>query len=304
MDLNAAVIFAAVVEAGSFTAAADQLDMPKSTVSRKISELERSLGARLLQRTTRRLSLTDAGRAFFGHAARAAAELASAERAVSELHATPRGVLRVTAPVGLDFLGPIAAGFMDSYPEVQLELVCTDRVVDLVDEGYDVAIRAGHLADSSLIARRVATWRGLVVAGEAYVARRGEPSEPAELVDHDCLAFAAGFGSVRWSLRSREASTTVELTPRLACNDLAVLEEATRAGLGIALLPAFRCGANLGGDNLRRILSDWFEPEVPLHAVYPSRRHLAPAVAAFVDHLRAALASPPWAVPDVAAPPA
>ena len=153
IDLNEILIFAKVAETGSFSGAAQKLDMPKSTVSRKIADLEQRLGARLIQRTTRRLSLTDAGRAYFEHGARIVAELEEAERAVGNLQDGPRGKLRVTAPLNFGFLGAIAAGYLARYPEVELDLVCTDRVVNLVEEGFDVAIRARALGDSSLIAR-------------------------------------------------------------------------------------------------------------------------------------------------------
>jgi DNA-binding transcriptional LysR family regulator len=150
MDLNEIVVFARVVQAGSFTRAARELGMPKSTVSRKVAELEERLGSRLLQRTTRKLSLTDVGRTYHEHCARIVSELEEAERAVSSLQGKPRGLLRVTAPVNMSFLGPIIGDYLKRYPEVQLELFCTQRSVDLVEERYDVGIRAGSLADSTL----------------------------------------------------------------------------------------------------------------------------------------------------------
>ena len=160
MDLNEMLVFARVVQAGSFTAAAAALGMPKSTVSRKVTELEERLKSRLLQRTTRKLSLTDVGRTYYDYCARIAAEIDDAERAVSSLQATPRGLLRVTAPVNAAFLAPIVSEFLKRYPEVRLELFCTGRSVDLVEERFDLAIRAGTLAESTLIARSLgrATW--------------------------------------------------------------------------------------------------------------------------------------------------
>src|SRR4051812_18126801 len=164
MDLNEIAVFTKVVQAGSFTAAAKQLGMPKSTVSRKVSELEERLGSRLLQRTTRKLSLTDAGRTYYDYSARIASEIEEAERAVSSLEDTPRGLLRVTAPVNAAFLGPIVSGYLRRYPEVRVDVLCTGRAVDLVEERYDVGIRAGTLADSSLIARSLGNARWVLVA--------------------------------------------------------------------------------------------------------------------------------------------
>src|ERR1043166_1016329 len=169
MDLNEITVFTRVVQAGSFTAAARQLGMPKSTVSRKVADLEARLDARLLQRTTRKLSLTDAGRTYFDYAARIVSEIEDAERAVSSLQQTPRGLLRVTAPVSASFLASAISGFMKKYPDVQLELLNTARVVDLVEERFDVGIRMGALADSSIIAKSIGKVRFVLIASPAYM---------------------------------------------------------------------------------------------------------------------------------------
>jgi DNA-binding transcriptional LysR family regulator len=259
--------------------------MPKSTLSRKVAELEARLGARLLHRTTRKLQLTDVGRTYYAYAARAAAEVEAGEQAVRALEDAPRGRLRVTAPMNMDFLGPICAAYLARYPEVQLELVCTDRVISLVDEGFDVAIRAGQLSDSSLIARKLASFRSLVVASEDYLRRRGEPSSPGELERHDCVVFGAGSGQGRWLLESGEKRQTVEVSGRITTNDFAVIEDAVAGGLGLALLPQFRCAGAVDQGRLRRVLERWSGPVVPLHAVYPSIRHLSPKVSSFLELL-------------------
>src|SRR5262245_50525709 len=189
MDLNEMLVFARVVQAGSFTTAAAQLGMPKSTVSRKVSELEERLGSRLLQRTTRALSLTDVGRTYYDYCARIVGEIEEAERAVSSLQGTPRGLLRVTAPVNVSFLGPIVSGFLERYSEVQIELFCTQRSVDLIEERYDLGIRAGALVDSTLIARSLGTVRWFVVATRAYLKKHGRPRSPEELKEHRCVLF-------------------------------------------------------------------------------------------------------------------
>ncbi|HUH02971.1 MAG TPA: LysR family transcriptional regulator, partial [Kofleriaceae bacterium] len=192
MDLNEILIFTRVVQAGSFTGAARSLEMPKSTVSRKVSELEERLGARLLQRTTRKLSLTDVGRTYFEHAARVVAEVEEAEQAVTRMQEAPRGLLRVTTPLNFGYLGPMVASFLDRYPEVQVEIVCADRVVDLVHEGFDVAVRAGELGDSTSIARNLGALESFVIASPAFLARHGAPEQPRDLERFDCVVFGAG----------------------------------------------------------------------------------------------------------------
>jgi DNA-binding transcriptional LysR family regulator len=192
MDLNELVVFAKVVQAGSFSAAAKGLAMPKSTVSRKVADLEERLDVRLLQRTTRKLSLTDAGRLLYDHSSRIASEVETAERAVTSLHETPRGLLRVTAGVNASYLGPIVRDYLKRYPEVRLELYCTGRQVDLVEERFDLGIRAGRLPDSSLIAKSLGGTAWFLVATPAYLKRRGRPRAPADLAAHDVLAFGTG----------------------------------------------------------------------------------------------------------------
>jgi DNA-binding transcriptional LysR family regulator len=286
MDLNELLVFAKVVQAGSFTAAARGLRMPKSTVSRKVSELEERVGAQLLQRTTRKLRLTDVGQAYYEHCARIVAEAEAAELAVTRMQAAPHGLLRVTAPLTFSLLGPLVAEFMKSYPEVQLEMVCTDRTVDLVEEGFDLAIRAGRLADSSLIARRVGSVERLVVAAPSYVKARGAPRTPKELEKHDCLLFGAGREGNVWSLQAGSRSVEVPVRARLVVNEPDMLRGVTLAGAGIALLPNILCTTDIDAGRLQRILPDWGSPGAPVHAVYPSTRHHSPKVMAFVDFLR------------------
>ena len=293
MDLNELLIFAKVIQTGSFSLASQLLGIPKSTVSRKILELEERLGTRLIQRTTRKLSLTDVGRLYYAHCARIVAEVEEAERAVSSLQQSPRGVLRVTAPVNISFLGPILADFLQQFPEVQLDLVCTDRVVNLVEEGFDVGIRAGLLADSGLMARRLGSLQRYLVASPAYVSRRGAPETPQALTRHDCLVFGVGNERLSWPLMREGRTEGIEITPRLVVNDLEVLHEAAVAGLGIALLPATRCTGDFQQERLMQLLPGWHLPETPVHAVYPSNRHLSSKVKAFVDHLQRHFLPPP-----------
>ncbi len=293
LDLNEIVVFARVVQAGSFTGAARALDLPKSTVSRKVTALEERLGARLLQRTTRKLSLTEAGRAYYEHSARVVGEVEEAERAVGNLQDAPRGLLRLTTPLNFDFVAPVATEFLARHPDVQLEIVCTDRVAGLVEEGFDLAIRAGRLADSTLIGRRLASLRSYLVASPAYLGERGRPRSPDDLVRHSCLLFSGGSVRGAWRLLREGRKIEVALRARLVVNDFDLLYEAAVAGLGIAMVPEHRCLNDLRRGRLERVLPRWSSPETALHAVYPSTRHLSPAMKAFLDHLQARLLTVP-----------
>lgn len=294
MDLNEIVAFARVVKTGSFTAAAAELGMPKSTVSRKVSELEERLKSRLLQRTTRKLSLTDVGRIYYDHCARIVAEMEDAERAVSGLQGAPRGLLRVTAGTSTSWLGPIVSDFLKRFPEIQVELSCTGRVVDLVEERFDLGIRAGMLADSTLVARSLGVSKWFLVATPAYLKKRGRPKSPDDLKAHDCLLFGTGPSASGLRLENGGQSTQVALSPRMLVNDLDILRACATAGIGISVLPAFHCLQDLRARGLERVLPAWNVPSTPIHVVYPTARHVSPKVKAFVDHLQQRMTPPPW----------
>jgi len=293
-DLNEILIFTRVVQTGSFTRAATELRMPKSTVSRKVTDLEARLGVRLLQRTTRTLGLTDEGRTYFEFCTRIIGEIDEAEVAVGRLRGVPGGTLRVTTPLNLGFLGPILADFAKRYPEVTLEVVSTDRLVGLIEEGFDVAIRAGAMIDSTLVARTLGSIRRIVVASPSYLKKRGRPRAPSDLAKHDGLVFGAGAAPTTWRLENGTASFDVTVTPRLVINDFDALLDAARAGVGIAMLPVFRCLKDIREHRLEHLLKDWCSPRASIHAVYPSTRHLSPKVKAFVDHLQERFTPPPW----------
>ncbi|WNG25945.1 LysR family transcriptional regulator [Cystobacter fuscus] len=286
MDLNELLVFAKVVQAGSFTAAARGLRMPKSTVSRKVSELEERVGAQLLQRTTRQLRLTEVGQAYYEHCARIVAEAEQADLVVTRMQAAPHGLLRVTAPLTFSILGPIVTEFLRRYPDVQVEMVCSDRTVDLVDEGFDLAIRAGKLADSSLMARRLGNIERVVVASPDYLRARGTPKTPRDLEKHDCLLFGSSREANHWALRSGSKSVEVQVPTRLAVNEPDMLRGMALAGAGIALLPNIACAEDVTSGRLQHLLPDWAASETPVHAVYPSSRHHAPKVMAFVELAR------------------
>jgi DNA-binding transcriptional LysR family regulator len=294
MDLNEILVFARVVQNGSFTAAAAQLDMPKSTVSRKVSELEERLNARLLQRTTRELSLTDIGRTYYDYCARIVAEVEDAERAVSSLQDAPRGLLRVTSGPNSAFLAPIITDYLKHYPEVALDLVCTARAVDLVEERFDLGIRAGTLPDSTLIARSLGRVSWFLVATPAYLKKRGRPRSPGDLAKHDCLFFGPGLGDVGPRLEKGSDVVRLTVSPRMTVTEMDILHAVAMAGLGIALLPAFQCVDDLRARRLEHVLRDWNAPSVPVQVVYPSTRHLSPKVKTFVDHLQNRMTPPPW----------
>lgn len=294
MDLNEILVFTKVVQAGSFIAASRELDMPKSTVSRKVSELEERLGARLLQRTTRKLSLTDVGHTYYQHAARVVAGVEEAELAVSRMQEAPRGLLRVTAPLNFGYLSAAITSFMRRYPEVHVEIMCADRVVDLISEGFDVAIRAGQLVDSSLIARNLGMLRSYLVASPAFLKRSGMPRQPADLERFDCIVFGPSTDRSSWKLSRNGKTASVGIRPRLVVNDFDFVDGAALTGLGIAMSPVFRCIDALREKRLRRVLPEWCSPEIPIHAVYPSTRHLSPKLKAFLDHMSEQMTPPPW----------
>jgi DNA-binding transcriptional LysR family regulator len=296
MDLNEIVVFARVVETRSFTAAAQQLGLPKSTVSRKVAQLEERLGVRLLQRTTRKLNLTEVGTAYYERCARIVSDIASAEQVVTEMQTAPRGLLRVTAPVdfGASYLGPLVAEFVRQYPEITVDVDVADRVVDLIEDAVDLGIRFGPLSESSLVARKLGVVRMRLCASEAYVARRGAPKHPSELAEHDLVAFVPSPRLQTWSLRGPEG--TLEISPRakIVSNSVKVVHDAVAAGAGISIVPEFVFAAEEVAGTMVAILPGWTMQEADLFAVYPSTRNLSPKVRAFLEFLVAAMNPVPW----------
>jgi DNA-binding transcriptional LysR family regulator len=266
-------------------------------VSARVSALEEHLEVRLLHRTTRKLSLTEAGADFYQRCVGIVADVEEAVRSVTELQASPQGKLRVTSPVELTnaYLGSIAAAFCSRYPEVELEIVASDRLVDLVDEGFEVGIRIGTLPDSSFISRRLAAIAGQLYASPRYLEERGTPETPAELADHACIVFSSPTDPTLWKLvRKGGERAEIRVDGRLSINSLSAVRDAVVAGLGIASMPLFM-GASLEGDRrLQRVLPDWRGPEGGLYVVFPSSRHLSAKVRSFVDFLSNELSPPPW----------
>lgn len=283
-DLNDVIVLVRVVETGSFSGAARRLGVPKSTVSRRIARLERDLGARLLQRTTRRLSLTDAGQIYYRHCSRVLAELDEAHRTVSGMQQQPSGVLRLTAPHDLAaIVSTLIADFSERYPEVRVVTEMTTRVIDLVAEGFDLALRAGQLHDSSLIARRLASFDVVLYASPQYLERCGMPELPRHLANHRCLTLGSQRTSESWQLTGPDGAETVEVQAFLASNDVTLLCNAAAAGMGIANLPTLTCREDEKAGRLVRVLPTYRGGETGLYAVFPTGEHLAPKVRRFVE---------------------
>lgn len=295
-DLEGMAVFAEVVEARSFTGAAAKLGMSKAAVSKKISRLEDRLGARLLNRTTRRLSLTEIGAAFYERCARIVAEAEEAELAVTRLHATPRGTLRVDAPhsFGVRYLAPLLPEFMARYPDLSVDITFNDRFVDLVDEGFDLAIRIAHLPDSSLIARKLAESRRVVCAAPEYWARHGRPARPADLAAHNCLGYSYLATRNEWRFAGPDGPFAVRVSGTLASNNGDVLRQAAAGGLGVILTPVFMACDDLRAGRLEPVLAEFEDAPQGIHAVYPHNRLLSAKVRAFVDYLVGAFNPSPW----------
>lgn len=288
LDLDSLAVFVRVVDVGGFSAAARTLGLSKSAVSKQISRLEARLGIRLLNRTTRRLSLTEAGALFYEGCQRMVAEAEAAEAAVTHLAAAPRGTLRVNAPVSFAMLhlAPILPELMESCPELSVDLTLNDRLVELVEEGYDVAVRIGRLADSSLIARRLAPARSVICAAPDYLARHGAPRRPEDLAGHNCLLYSYHSERSLWRFAGPSGTTSVRVAGRLQANNGDALRAALLAGAGIGRLPTFIVGDDLRAGRLLRLLPDWpLGEDAAVHAVYPAGRALSPKIRVFVDFL-------------------
>ncbi|ACG72889.1 transcriptional regulator, LysR family [Anaeromyxobacter sp. K] len=293
MDLNRIAVFAQVVEAGSFTAAAASLGLRKSSVSRAVAALEADLGIRLLQRTTRRLSLTDAGRAYYERTRDALAGLREASEEAAALGAEPRGTVRVTAPVDLaPDLARLTDAFLRAHPQVRVEVSLTARYVDLVKEGFDLAIRAGVLADSSLLARKLSDSALALFAAPSYLDARGRPRRLADLARHDCLLYRAGAETAVWRLTGRRGEEQVTVHGRAAADEFAFVRGMLLAGAGIALVPTGMVAAPLREGAIERVLPQYVRRGGPVSVVWPSRRYEPVAVARFRDAIVAALGEP------------
>jgi len=290
-NTGAMLVLAAVVEEGSFSGAARRLGLSKASVSREIAGLERRLGAQLLRRTTRRMSLTEMGEAFHERCRRVAEEAEAAELSVGHLQAEPRGQIRVAAPMSFGHreLAPRLSRFLDRHPQVRVDLDLTDRRVDLVREKFDLSVRIGRPREQTLVLRRLCPVRGLVCAAPAYLERAGTPAEPEDLARHECLDY--GPPPRRWPFRGGE----VRVQGRLNADNGDALRAAALAGLGIVRLPSFLVADDVRTGRLVPLLPGHFAGGTAVYAVYPESRYLSPKVRAFVDWLAEDLGpEPAW----------
>ena len=297
-NLTDIAIFVKVVELSSFTAAAEALESSQPVVSKAVTRLEEKLGARLLNRTTRRLSLTEAGSELYRRSVRALQEIENAELEVARFQTEPRGTLRVAAPMSFSILqlGPVIQTFLERFPGVTVELNMDDRQVDLVEEGYDVAIRIGRLQDSNLVARKITPCRQVMCASPAYLAKHGTPERPEDLLEHNCIVYSFLLTPREWRLVGADGEVhSVPVNGTLHSNNGLVNRAAAVAGAGIVLLPTFYIGDEVRSGALKPVLCNFKPQELAVHAVYPERRNLMPKVRSFVDFLAATFGpTPPW----------
>lgn len=285
--LDGVAVFVAVVNARSFTAAAQALGHSTSFVSKEITRLENRLESRLLNRTTRTLSLTDAGRAYFDRCSQIVIDAENAERSISQLQESPRGLLRINAPAsfGSKYLLDILPQFMLRYPQVKLEVEFNDRIIDVVAEGYDVVIRVGVTKDSNLVTRKFSSSKGVVVASPEYIKRKGCPDTAEDLAQHDTVAYSLLPTPTLWDFVRDGKRTSINIDPRVMCNSAEIEVAMVKQGIGITRLPLFACEQEVARGELEIILKNYEQPVFGVYAIYPHRQYLTAKVRAFVDFL-------------------
>jgi DNA-binding transcriptional LysR family regulator len=289
-DLNDLYYFAVVVDHGGFAAAERALGIPKSRLSRRISQLENELGVRLLQRSTRRFAVTDVGQSVYRHAQSMLAEATAAREVVDRLSAEPRGVVKVSVPVGIaqQLMPKLLPEFLARYPEVRVQMHVSNRRVDVINEGFDVAIRVRTRLDDdgSLVLRTFGQIQELLVASPRYLDKAGRPKVPEDLASHTSMTMGEEDGRHRWELQGRDGEVRrVELKPRVSGFDFPMLMDLARQGLGITMLPETMCADAVRSGALEVVLPDWRLPQGVAHAVFASRRGMLPAVRVFIDFL-------------------
>lgn len=289
MDRLAALkAFARVAETRSFSAAARDLRLSKSLISRQVAALENDLGVRLFQRTTRSLTLTEAGLGYFENIARILSDLDAAQAAVTQMQATPRGKLRINAPMSFSILhlSPAIPDFLAQYPDIELDIVMNDRYVDLVDEGFDLGVRIGRLTDSSMVARKITPMKRVVCASPAYLEKYGTPQTPDDLRKHQCLCYSNLSLADEWRFTTPEGKPwPVMVRGRLHANNGDALRAAALKGIGIGFLPSFIIGGDVQAAKLTSILEDYVPQDSAIYAVYPHARLLSPKVRSFVNFM-------------------
>jgi DNA-binding transcriptional LysR family regulator len=289
-------VFCAVVDRSSFIGAADSLEMSKAAISRYVSGLEDRLGVRLLHRTTRRLSLTEEGRQFYDQAREVLVMMDAAEESVSSAAPEPSGVLRVNAPVsfGVLHLAPVWSDFMKAYPKVELDISLNDRIVDLVEEGFDAAVRIARLENSSLIGRRLASTRMCLCAAPSYLDKYEPLTTLADLTAHGVIAYTNFASGNEWQFKGPNGNESVITRSVLRCNNGDTCRSIAIAGGGISLQPSFMVAEDLRRGDLVEILTEYQSVELGIYAVYPTRKHLAPKVRVLINFLAEHFAQPKW----------
>lgn len=286
MDAFGAIpVFVAVVENGGFSPAARVLGVSKAAVSKRISLLEKHLGVQLLHRTTRKLSLTEAGERYFEHAVQAQAAARDAEDAVTQLQGQPQGRLRINVPMSFGRLhvAPLIPEYLKRYPGVRVDMVMDDKAVNLVEEGFDVAIRAGDLPDSTLIARKLTPAHSVICASPDYLKRHGRPASPAELIGHNCVLYSYSSEASEWTLIDENGPETVVVSGNYQVNNSEALREALVRGVGIGRLPTFVAGPDLKAGRLINLFESYRMPYKTIYAVFPERQYMPAKVRAFLD---------------------
>jgi DNA-binding transcriptional LysR family regulator len=286
-----------VVASGSYAEAARRLGLTRSAVSKGVMELEQMLGARLLDRTTRRVTPTEAGLAYYERCMAILAQVEETEAQVSRLHDEPKGILKVNGPMsfGALYLGKAIADFMIRYGDLKVELTLTDRFIDPLEEGADITVRIGTLTDSSLIARRIAPARMVLVASPDYLKKHGMPQAPADLINHHCLSYGHTTSMQRWHLTEKGQPISVSIGSCLSSNNGDVLRDAAVKGIGITSLPTFIVGEDIAAGRLKIVLPDNRPADLTIHALYAPNRYLAAKTRVFIDFLVERFGkNPPW----------
>ena len=285
-------VFTAVVDAASFVAAGDALGISKAAVSRYVSELEQRLGVRLMHRTTRKLSLTPEGELFLARCRDILASIDASEAEISTRSVTASGLLKVSVPVsfGISHLAPLWSEFLDRHPQITLDIQLADRVIDLVDEGFDLAVRIARLPDSSLVSRRLASTRLVLCAAPSYLKRRGTPQHPSELTQHEVVSYSLMAMGDQWQFIGPEGPVSAKVRPRMWSNNGDTCISAALQGAGIQLQPTFLIEQQLASGQLVEILPQYRSVELGIYAVYPSRKFVLPKVRALVEFLSTKLA--------------
>jgi DNA-binding transcriptional LysR family regulator len=295
-QLNSMRQFVEVVKVMSFSAAADTLGLSRAQISKSVMQLEAHLGSRLLNRTTRRISLTDEGRVYYERCLTILDDIDELEASTGEQNRVPKGRLLIAAPTsfGILHLQPALVAFQEAFPDVQVSLSLSDRFIDVVKEGFDVVIRIAELGDSSLIARKLAPCKRVFCASPGYLAQYGVPQRPQDLTDHQCLVFSNELKPDSWRIYGPQGIETINVTGPICADNGDILKAYAIQGMGVTLLPSFTISEELKRGNLVPVLNGYGPPDISVYAVFPSRRFLSAKVRSFIDHLTQAFSEPPY----------